>query len=93
MIDWNDEGVRATARWLVDAGNELLEAASEFAPGHESEFLEAMSDALVCDHVGCDCGGADDGHWPLEFPEQCSHHRHCPCGGNYHKRLRLNYGE
>ena len=25
MIDWNDEGVRATARWLVDAGNELLE--------------------------------------------------------------------
>ena len=92
MIDWNDEGVREAARWMVDASNEILGAAKAFAPGHESEYLEAMADAMICDHLGCDCGGALGEHWPQAFPNQCDYHRHCPCGGNYHKGLKLNYG-
>lgn len=91
-IDWNDESVRDTARFIVHASNEILGAAAQFAPGHENEFLEAMSDAMVCDHDGCDCGGADPGHWPLPFENQCSRHQHCPCGGHYHRSgLALQY--
>ena len=92
-VDWNDEAVREAARDIVDGLNELLEAAKQFAPGHEEEYLKAIDAALVCDHPGCDCGGAELGHHPLPFPNQCPVHRHCICGGHYHQaRLKLNYG-
>ena len=90
MTDWNDESVRETARFIVDAGYELLGAAAQFAPGDEDAFLMAMADAMECGE-GCDCDGELPDHWPKPFENQCDYHRHCPCGGRYRHRLTLRY--
>lgn len=92
MIDWNDEAVRETARFIVDASHDLLGMAAQFAPGHEDDFLLAMADAMECSTDGCDCGGELPGCWPKPFDRQCDYHRHCLCGGHYHKQgLVLRY--
>ena len=93
-IDWNDPNVRETANYIIDAGEDLLENASKYAPGHENEFLSAIADALECDHPGCDCGGAHPNHWPLTLAGTCPVSQECLCKGTYHKTklLVLDYG-
>ena len=75
VIDWNDESVRETVRFMVDASYELLGAAAQFAPGDEDAFLTAMAEATECGIDSCDCGGDLPDHWPKPFPKQCDYHR------------------